>query len=94
MIILVAIIALVVGMAVGAIIVYKYEERTIKGMLKQCAMLAEEGHKLQLERDDYERTRTMIDTIDDLPEYLRGKYDISEKQGFTESDEDLTEIYV
>lgn len=82
------------GFALGTIVVYKCEERTFNSMKEQCENLAEEERRLRREREDYNNTRSMFDTIDDLPEYLRDKYVVSEKPEFTDSDEDIEEMYV
>ena len=87
----------VAGAAVGALLVYKSEEKNFNAMLNQCAELREAEKKLCEEREEYRRTREMFSIIDDIPEYLKDKYDIpteetSEK--FDEGDEDYMEVYV
>lgn len=86
-------IAFLLGVCVGGIIVYKIEELNFRAMTSQRESLAIEEERLRRERNEYYETRDMVDVIDDLPEYLRDKYDISENDSFTENDEDLPEIY-
>jgi hypothetical protein len=82
------------GFVLGALVVYKIEEHNFKAMKAQCESLVIEESRLRQEREEYYKTREMVDTIDDLPEYLRDKYYIPEKQTFTDSDEDISEIYI
>lgn len=82
------------GFVFGALTVYKIEEHNFNAMTAQCESLSIEEDRLRREREEYYKTCEMVDVIDDLPEYLRDKYDISEKDTFTDGDEDLTEIYV
>lgn len=81
------------GVCVGGIIVYKIEKHNFSAMTSQRESLAIEEERLRRERNEYYETRDMVDVIDDLPEYLLDKYDISENDSFTENDEDLPEIY-
>lgn len=80
------------GGCLGALIIYKIEEDNFKAMTAQCEKLSIEEEKLRSERETY-KTCVILDTIDDVPEYLRDKYDISEKVGFTDDDEDLSAVY-
>lgn len=82
------------GVCVGGLVIYKIEEDNFKAMTEQCESICEEEERLRCEREEYYKTRDIIDEIDDLPEYLRGKYYISDTNTFTDSDEDLTEVYV
>lgn len=81
------------GAVLGAFLVYEIEEHNFRAMTSQRESLAIEEERLRRERNEYYETRDMVDVIDDLPEYLRDKYDISENDSFTENDEDLPEIY-
>ena len=74
------------GACIGGLIVYKIEEHEFE-------VVAIEEEKLRLEQEAF-NDRIMLESIDNVPEYLRGKYDIQKKTRFTESDEDLPEIYV
>ena len=85
--------AILFGGCIGALIVYKIEEDNFKAMTAQCESLSIEEEKLRKEREVFNEQR-LFDTIDDLPEYLKDKYYISDKQTFTESDEDITEMYI
>lgn len=84
----------VVGACIGGLIIYRLEEKEFKSMRSQCESLAIEEERLRQEREEYYKTREIVDTIDDLPEYLRDKYYISEKETFTDSDEDFAAMYV
>lgn len=84
----------IVGGVIVGVVIYKYEEYTLTTMLKQCAALAEEENKLRREREDYVKTRSMIDTIDDVPEYLRDKYHVPEQDSEEESVDDENPIYI
>ena len=92
------ILAFIIGFIVGGVIVgvaiYKYEEYTLTTMLKQCAALAEEENKLRREREDYVKTRSMLDTIDDIPEYLRDKYHVPEQDSKEELTDDAEPVYI
>lgn len=81
------------GVCVGGFIIYKIEEKEFKAMTEQCEALVIEEQRLRQEREEF-NDHKMMETIDDVPEYLRDKYYISEKQDFTDSDEDLEEVYV
>jgi hypothetical protein len=82
----------IIGGSIGAFIVYKCEERTLRTMLDQCAQLEETNKKLVNEREEYRKTRDMFAVIDDVPEYLRGKYSIPGSAN-SELEEVYTEIY-
>lgn len=92
--ILINVFIFVAGFACGALVIYTCESRAFNSMKEQCELLAEEERRLRYEREEFNNTRDMLDTIDDIPEYLRGKYIIPEKNEFTEDDEDVPEIYV
>ena len=62
------------GVAVGALIIYKREEDTLTTMMNQAVSLTEAEKELRAERDELKRTREIVDTIDNVPEYLRDKY--------------------
>lgn len=83
-----------IGICIGGLIIYRLEEKEFKSMRAQCKSLAIEEERLRQEREEYYKTCEMVDTIDDLPEYLRDKYYASEKETFTDSDEDISEIYI
>lgn len=82
------------GAAVGALAIYKWEEYTLTTMFKQTAELEKAQRELNEEREEYRRTRAMFQAIDDVPEYLRDKYDISNPvESSVEIDEDYDVIY-
>ena len=85
---------LLMGVCVGGLIIYKIEENDFKAMKNQCESLAIEEGRLRREREEHYNTRDMIDVIDDVPEYLRARYDISDKQTSTDVDENVTDVYV
>lgn len=92
--ILYSILLFIAGAALGALIIYKIEKGSFNAMTAQCEKLALEEEKLRREREDCNRTRAMIDTIDDIPEYLREKYDIHSNDAPGELEEDYPAIYV
>lgn len=82
------------GTAVGAFAIYKWEENTLTMMLNQAAEFEKAQRELNEEREEYRRTRAMLQAIDNLPEYLRDKYDISNPvEASIEIDEDYDAIY-
>lgn len=92
--ILVNIFLFVAGLCLGALVIYKVESDTFNSMRRQCENLAEEERRLRHEREEFNNTRDMIDTIDDIPEYLRDKYITPDEHTFTADDEDITEMYL
>lgn len=87
----------VAGLAVGALLVYKLEEKSFATMMKQCEELRQSEKRLCEEREEYRRTRELFSIIDDVPDYLKDKYDIPEtdsNETFADDDEDYTEVYV
>lgn len=88
--------AFVAGTVLGGLIVYKYEEYTLTTMFKQCAELSKAERELREEQEECRKTRAMLTIIDDVPEYFRDNYDISEgapNNQYREVDEDYDAIY-
>ena len=86
----------IAGVALGALIIYKMEEKTFTTMLNQGVELEQALREAREERDEYQKTRALLSIIDDVPEYLRDKYDVSVSAPMSQTvevDEDYDAMY-
>ena len=90
------ILVFVAGITVGALVVYKMEERAFTTMINQGIELEKATKEAREECEEYRKTRAMMSIIDDVPDYLVDKYDISigaPVSQTVEIDEDYEAIY-
>jgi hypothetical protein len=84
------------GFAVGALVIYKKEETVLTTLFNECTSLRSAEKELREERDAYRTKLETLKEIEDLPEYLKGKYYVpgTYSDTFTETETDDPEIYV
>lgn len=87
----------VAGVAVGGLIVFKLEENAFDTMHNQTVELEKATREAREEREEYRKTRAMLSIIDNVPEYLRDKYNITTESSDNQPsavDEDDIKIYI
>jgi hypothetical protein len=86
----------IAGSVFGALIIYKMEEKTFTTMLNQGVELEQAIRETREEREEYRKTRAILSVIDDVPDYLMDKYDVSVSAPTSQSvevDEDYDAMY-